>query len=76
LEISVFPNPGADYVMIHGAAGRHILVHDALGRLTIDEILAPSGTRRLDTSDWPAGVYTVTSPAGGERMVKKLLIEH
>lgn len=76
VEISVFPNPGADYVMIHGAAGRHILVHDALGRLIIDEVLAPSGTRRLDTSDWPAGVYTVASPAGGERMVKKLLIEH
>jgi hypothetical protein len=75
-ETLVFPNPGTDHVMVKGMAGRHIQVHDLLGRLLINDTLSADGTLHLDTRQWPSGVYMMTTSTGDLHEVKKILIEH
>lgn len=61
--ISAYPNPGVNYVMIRQSGGKlekpwNVEVFDIQGRL-IESFIMRDDTYRLDTSEWPTGVYHI-----------------
>jgi hypothetical protein len=61
--ISAYPNPGVSYVMIRQSGGKlekpwNVDVYDIQGRL-IESFIMRDDTYRLDTSEWPTGVYHI-----------------
>lgn len=80
-QVAVFPNPASDAVTIAwqplGVATAGITVADAAGRILLRDELqgtATQGTKDIDITHLPSGVYMITVDAGGTRYVSKLVI--
>ncbi|MEO1448384.1 MAG: CshA/CshB family fibrillar adhesin-related protein [Bacteroidota bacterium] len=78
-DFSLYPNPAADRVSLNVQA-----LSDATGILEVigangqaihTQHLTESGSVDLDVSDWPGGVYFVRIKAGGQQVVKRLVVE-
>ena len=78
LDISVFPNPVADYLNIsfeNHATGR-ILIKDVIGRQVALEEIEEVQSLRYDMTAWPEGSYTITLlNHSGERLSTENVIK-
>jgi 1,4-alpha-glucan branching enzyme len=65
----VYPNPADEQVTIDfgNSAGEELIVTDATGKIIIREKLLTTGTFRLNTSLWSAGIYQIVVPSVGTR---------
>ena len=60
LEISVFPNPAMDYVIVEGEGLQQVEILDMTGK-TLSSIPAKGISIRLDVSSLKAGVYYISA---------------
>jgi hypothetical protein len=70
LEISVYPNPTADYVTIEGGENAMVVVYNILGKVVMTETNLQNG--RLDLSALTRGNYIVSVVKEGQRATKKV----
>ncbi|MCL2247231.1 MAG: DUF4465 domain-containing protein, partial [Lentimicrobiaceae bacterium] len=63
---TVYPNPFADYIMVRADVGSHISVYNISGQCLLNTT-AESGEIRIETVNFPTGVYILKC---GERVVK------
>ena len=73
LEISTYPNPAADFIMINSnKAMDHITITDATGRI-IDSFQAPKlPSIEYDLSQYADGIYFIKVVSGGESSTHKV----
>ncbi|MCF8253696.1 MAG: choice-of-anchor B family protein [Bacteroidia bacterium] len=71
-NISIFPNPGNDEMLISfdNHNSKLIKVYDSLGRKVI-EIESASSLEKIETSNWPTGIYFVEINLGQTKWTKK-----
>lgn len=64
-KLNIYPNPARDYIEISLPENREqndatIKIFDMMGRQVTEQIFHPAETKcRLQTQDWPAGIYSV-----------------
>lgn len=72
----VAPNPAGDFFTFENdTANAALRVTAADGRPVRAELL-PAGTRRIDTRDWPDGVYWIQLHTAAGVRTAKLLVQH
>lgn len=65
-----YPNPIAETLKVQGLAGSLVEVRDAFGRLIFVSTMA-SESLKIDTSDWPAGLYIAKANGKAHILVKE-----
>lgn len=74
-EITLFPNPAKDQVVINRGGNATIMISNTLGQaLSLEQVVSENSTQ-VSVSGLPAGSYFVTILENGERISKKLIVE-
>ncbi|GAB6010665.1 T9SS type A sorting domain-containing protein [Viscerimonas tarda] len=67
--VSVYPNPFADYMVIHAATAGNAVIYDLSGKAVLNTSLE-AGSNRINTSALAKGMYLVKSGAETVKIVK------
>ena len=73
MEVSVYPNPAADYLIINAEDINHITLINALGQVVSDQIVE-GNEERVDVSQLPAGNYFVKVRTESKILTKKIAV--
>jgi hypothetical protein len=76
-KILVYPNPSSTYTEIQGPNNGHhwdMIVQDQLGRVQYQ--WSNDSVVRIDTSDWPNGVYFVSAKSMNHAYNAMLVVQH
>jgi len=69
--LAVYPNPFTNVISIETSAATSYVVHDLQGRC-INAGTFTSNKSVVDTSAWPAGVYTLHVQVEGSKLTKRI----
>lgn len=79
LDIQVFPNPAQDFfnLTIQAAATTkaRLRIHDIYGRKQVHQDIFLNTHHRIDTADWPSGVYFLTIETANGQWTKKVMVQ-
>ena len=77
-EISLYPNPAMDHVLLQWPAGGdmeiEVQVMDVQGRQVSRPYKDRTGQLKVDLHDLSGGIYLVQAEFNGQRIVKKLWV--
>lgn len=71
--LSVYPVPMEDYVLVEGMTpGAHVSCFNVLGQLLYEGTAGAGGVLRIETKNYPGGVYLlkITEPSGRHSIVR------
>lgn len=74
-EITLFPNPAKETVVINRGSNAKIFVSNALGQIQNIEQVISENTTQFAVSGLSAGTYFVTVVENNEKVSKKLIVE-
>ncbi len=74
-EITLFPNPAKETVIVNRGNNATILISNALGQTINLEQVISDNTTQFAVSGLPAGTYFVTILENNEKVNKKLIVE-
>jgi hypothetical protein len=72
-EISIYPNPARENLLVRNASGCHYTLHDFQGRCLLSGILTDQ-EQKIELNNMPSGVYMVTITGNDRRASQKLTI--
>ncbi|MEN9640183.1 MAG: hypothetical protein RLZZ262_2052 [Bacteroidota bacterium] len=75
-ETRVFPNPCNEYMIVRGAVGCMMQVHDMMGNQVFTGVIPQSGQLQCDTRLWSTGMYSIRTGSLDEQHIIKLVVEH
>ena len=78
IEIEIYPNPSSGIFTINlknKTVESKICVYDVLGNCVLDKVSVKNSSQEIDLSGQPKGIYFMEIVSGGERAVKKIILE-
>jgi hypothetical protein len=68
-DVSVYPNPFADYIVIEATTNGNVVIYDLSGKTALD-VNVQTGTNRVSTSALAKGVYILKYGLNTVKVIK------
>ena len=77
-SFEIYPNPASKAFNINCTdfSIQKVTAHNALGKLVLQQTFAePIAQQRINTSNWPSGLYYITIESNSEKRIEKLIVQ-